>query len=168
MLRQQKLGETMFKSRSCLLMSVLVLGTGCTTTEARKNVADSPKAIAKAPVKALNLKKTKIPDSLKELGNPYESTEAMSCASLYLEIADLTEFVGPDWDSDEHYTKTGRTSSEFFDAILPYGGIVRFVSGASEHEKKVLAAASYATVRRAYLKATSQFKNCAPLAPDGE
>jgi len=81
----------------------------------------------------------------------------------------LTEFLGPDWDSPDHYSKKGRTSGEFFDAILPYGGLVRFVSGASEHEKKVIQAISYGTVRRATLKTKGASLGCSsPASPSFE
>lgn len=151
----------MIKPSYIVTLTCLVSLSACTTTQAAKNAKDTPGAIANAPVKAVNLKKQDIPEYLTELDNPYAAPQNATCHGIADEVAQLTEFLGPDWDSDEHFSKKGRTSSEFFDAILPYGGLVRFVSGASEHEKKVVYATSYGTARRAYLKATSANRGCA-------
>ncbi len=151
-----------------LILTAAVVSTlsACTTSQAVKNTQDAPEAVAKAPVKALNLQKKEIPENLTNLDNPYAAPVSLDCASIGAEIAELTEFLGPDWDSPDHYTKQGRTSGEFFDAILPYGGVVRFISGASEHEKKIINAVSYASVRRAKLKTTGASLGCsAPAAP---
>jgi len=139
---------------------VLMSVTACSTTEVKKNVSDTPGAVASAPVKALNVKKKEIPESLKELGNPYDVAGDRSCAAMKSEIDSLTEFAGPDWDSDDHYTKKGRNAGELADAVLPYGGLVRFISGATEHEKKLAAALNYASVRRSFLKAQSLNSGC--------
>lgn len=146
----------------CIMIALL---SACTTTQAKKNVLATPEAVVEAPVKALNIQKKNIPDFLKKTGNPYEGTSEMSCETLKDEVTRLTEFAGPDWDSEDHFTKRGRTTSEFVDAILPYGGIVRFISGASEHNKKVVAAISYAVVRRAHLKTLRTTKDC-PVEAD--
>lgn len=145
--------------RTLALILTLSL-TACTTTQAKKNVADAPGAVVDAPVKALNLKKKTIPPFLQELGNPYANSGRLTCSTLTVEVLRLTDFAGPDWDSDDHFTKQGRTTAEFVNAILPYGGIVRFISGASEHEKKVLIALNYAIVRRAHLKTLARRKGC--------
>ena len=153
----------MIKLTHVVTLTCLVGLSACTTTEATKNAKDTPGAIANAPVKAANLKKRKIPEALTNLENPYAAPQNATCQGIADEVAQLTEFLGPDWDSDEHFSKKGRTSSEFFDAVLPYGGLVRFVSGASEHEKKVVYATSYGTARRAHLKTTSANRGCPAL-----
>lgn len=150
------------------LLSVALLAslTACATSNVGQNVKASPKAAVSAPGKALNLDKRTIPASLTNLGNPYDLTGISDCASISAQIAELTAFVGPDWDSPEHFSKKGRTSEEFFDAALPYGGIVRFISGASEHEKNVLYATSYGSVKRAALKSKGARLGCSfPAAP---
>ncbi len=140
--------------------------TACTTTEVRKVAMDTPDAVIDAPVKALNLKKKDIPGFLQDVENPYKTVKGLSCGQLRSEINDITDFAGPDWDSDEHYTKQGRSASELVDAVMPYGGIMRFISGASAHEKDLARALNYAIVRRAYLKAHGQQRRCAwPAAP---
>ena len=144
----------MFKTTTLAALVCIMGLSACTTT--KKASSD----IANAPVKALNLKNVKIPESLKGVDNPYTGAQNSTCADMKAEIVELTEFVGPDWDSEEHYSKTGGKGRGFFDAILPYGGLVRFASGANKHEKKVLQAADYAGVRRAHLKTLSADKGC--------
>jgi len=153
----------MIKVSNLATLICLASLTACTTSEAVKNTKDTPSAIANAPVKAANLKKREIPEFLQDLDNPYATPQDGTCQGLAGEIAQLTEFLGPDWDSDEHFSKKGRTSAEFFNAILPYGGLVRFASGASEHQKKVIYATNYGTARRAYLKTTSASRGCPSL-----
>lgn len=147
-----------------ILISIMGL-SACSTSSAGKNTAvtqakNAPSDLANAPAKALNLKNVKIPDYLKGANDPYARTFSTSCADIAAEVAQLDEFLGPDWDSPDHYSKVGGKRGNLFDAILPYGGLVRFVSGASRHEKKVLQAADYAGVRRSYLKTVGQNKGC--------
>ncbi len=149
-----------FSISTALLPFITLSLAACTTSQVKKNAADTPEAVATAPTKALNINKREIPDELKDLGNPYDVKEGLSCQDIQDEITFLTEFAGPDWDSDEHYTKSGRSAAEFADAVLPYGGIVRFISGASEHEKKLAAAHGYSSVRRAVLKTRAKNKGC--------
>lgn len=143
-----------------LCFAAAVTLSACSTTQVKKNVADTPGAVVTAPTKALNINKREIPDYLETLGNPYEFSSSATCEQINSEIEKLTEFAGPDWDSDDHYTKSGRTASELANAALPYGGIVRFISGASEHQKKLSAALGYASVRRAVLKTQAESKGC--------
>ncbi len=134
--------------------------SACTTTEVKKNTKSAPADAANAPVKALNLKKREIPEFLTDVSNPYSGGQVSSCSDINGELSKLTEFLGPDWDSEDHYSKVGGNGPGFFDAVLPYGGLVRFASGASKHEKKVLQAVDYASVRRAHLKTIKSNKGC--------
>lgn len=139
--------------------------SACSTSSGAKNSAvtqakNAPGNLVNAPAKALNLKNVKIPDNLKNASDPYARTYSTSFADIRSEVAQLDEFLGPDWDSPNHYSKTGGKKGNFFDSVLPYGGLVRMVSGTSKHEKKVLQAADYAGVRRSYLKTVGQNKGC--------
>ena len=159
------LERTMIKKASIGILIGIMGLSACSTSSGVKGSAvtqakNAPSDLANAPVKALNLKNVKIPDYLKNANDPYARTFSTSCADIAAEVAQLDEFLGPDWDSPDHYSKVGGKRGNLFDAILPYGGLVRFVSGASRHEKKVLQAADYAGVRRSYLKTVGQNKGC--------
>ena len=90
------------------VIALLASLSACSTTQ----VKASPKAAVTAPGKALNLDKKTIPANLTNLDNPYDITGASDCASIGAQIAELTEFAGPDWDSPEHFSKSGRTSEK--------------------------------------------------------
>ena len=131
-----------------------------TTSEVKQRAKNAPRDITNAPAEALNLKNKKIPEFLADADEPYLDARSKSCADISVEIGQLDEFLGPDWDSEEHYSKNGGKNDNVFNALVPYRGIARFVSGASKHEKKVLQAADYGSVRRAYLKTISSDKGC--------
>ena len=143
---------------------LVTLLAGCTTNQAAKNTMTAPKAVVSAPGKALNLKKVKIPQSLTKRDNPYIGGPDLTCDSISAEVANLTKFVGPDLDTIDHLERNARTSEEFVDAALPYGGLVRFVSGASKHERRILQASRYAITRRAFLKTMGISLKCEPPA----
>lgn len=131
-----------------------------TTSDVKKRAKDAPRDIANAPAETLNLKNKKIPEFLADADEPYLDARGKPCADISDEIVRLDEFLGPDWDSDEHYSKNGGKNGNVFNALIPYRGIARFVSGASKHERNVLQASDYGSVRRAYLKTISKDKGC--------
>lgn len=138
-----------------------------------------------SPLEDLNLIRDAIPDLLKDAGSPYEveAAESMSCSLLALKIAELDAILGADFDapapdeddelSDEE--KAERRAERASDATLgfisseargfiPFRGAVRYVTGASKHEKKLARAFAIAAQRRAFLKGIGLAKGCKPPA----
>ena len=134
-----------------------------------------------APLEDLNLTKDKIPLVLElAMAAPYEGPQDQTCEGLAAEIAPLTLALGPDLDVPPSKTNRGlleRSSTFAGDAavgavrgategLIPFRGLVRKVSGAETHAKKVRAAIAAGAVRRAYLKGLGEAKGCpAPAAP---
>jgi hypothetical protein len=134
-----------------------------------------------APLEDLNLTKDKIPLVLElTMAAPYEGPQDQTCEGLAAEIAPLTLALGPDLDVPPSKTNRGlleRSSTFAGDAavgavrgategLIPLRGLVRKVSGAETHAKKVRAAIAAGAVRRAYLKGLGEAKGCpAPAAP---
>gem|GEM_PF-316058 len=134
-----------------------------------------------APLEDLNLTKDKIPPVLElAMTGPYEAPQDQTCEGLAAEIAPLTLALGPDLDVPPSKTNRGlleRSSTFAGDAaigavrgaaegLIPFRGLVRKVSGAETHAKKVRAAIAAGAVRRAYLKGLGEAKGCAaPAAP---
>ncbi len=134
-----------------------------------------------APLEDLNLTKDKIPLVLElAMAAPYEGPQDQTCEGLAAEIAPLTLALGPDLDVPPSKTNRGlleRSSTFAGDAavgavrgaaegLIPLRGLVRKVSGAEAHAKKVRAAIAAGAVRRAYLKGLGEAKGCpAPAAP---
>ncbi len=134
---------------------------------------------ASAPLKDLNLKRDKIPALLKKIRNPYKVDPEIDCLEITLRVEALTAILGRDWDvappdkkSLEERTADG-ASTAFLDTVaseasglIPYRGLVRAVSGANRHNKKVLKAYERGSHRRTFLKGLGLMKGCSgPAAP---
>ena len=134
-----------------------------------------------APFEDLNLTKDKIPLVLElAMAGPYEGPQDQTCEGLSGAIMTLTLALGPDLDVPPSKTNRGlleRSSTFAGDAavgavrgategLIPLRGLVRKVSGAEAHSKKVRAAIAAGAVRRAYLKGLGEARGCpAPAAP---
>lgn len=133
------------------------------------------------PLEDLGVRKREIPEMLKMLSeNPYMPPTKVTCDEVKHEMADLTVLLGPDVDTpkmalsaQEQMMEDGSTMVE--DAvvglvrsqtsIIPLRGIVRRLTGANSHEKKVTQAVEAGKLRRAYLRgiAHAKFDNaCIP------
>ena len=138
-----------------------------------------------SPLEDLNLTREAIPDLVKDAASPYEveAAETMSCSFLALKIAELDGILGADFDApapedDEELSdteKAERRAESASDATLgyisseargfiPFRGAVRYVTGASKHEKKLARAYAIAAQRRAFLKGIGLAKGCEPPA----
>ena len=150
-----------------------------TTDEAnRQSVEDA----AQAPLRDLNVVRTKIPDVLLQATtDPYKrppispkAPKAAQCAQLAELIKPLNQALGRDLDTplkegDDDLlgkgreTALGAAASLASDAI-PYRGWVRKLTGAERHDEQVRAAITAGAVRRAYLKGLGEARGCDPPA----
>ncbi len=146
----------MFKTSKIIASTCVIALSACATTD----TVDGDKGIVSEPARSLNLTRTEIPAFLADANDPYVSAAGRTCSDLADEVSKLTAFAGPDWDSPDHYSKNGGKSTDAA-GFIPYGGFIRFFSGASAHEKKVFHAADYSNVRRSYLKAVASSQGCA-------
>ncbi|GGI80978.1 hypothetical protein GCM10007973_16880 [Polymorphobacter multimanifer] len=131
---------------------------------------DTMENIATKPLKDLNLMKKKVPPELEAMmENPYALTGLKTCRQYAAEVTKITEMVGPDVDSAEaRADKKKQTPAEFaFGAteaiagsLIPFAGVIRFVSGAQKRERYAQAAVYAGTVRRSYIKGTARAKGC--------
>lgn len=140
---------------------------------------DNLRSAAMTPVTDLNLRKLEIPEILlKASANAYDLTGLDSCEALGLEITQLSEVLGIDFDApalsdDRSLTDKAKhlaghaTVGAVRDAsgsLIPFRGIVRKVSGAEKYQGEIDTAIESGRVRRAYLKGVGITKNCAPPA----
>lgn len=126
--------------------------------------------IATKPLKDLNIMKKKVPPELEAMmEDPYSLTGLRTCRQYSAEVKKISEMVGPDVDSAEaRADKKDRTPAEFaFGAteaiagsLIPFSGVIRFVSGAQKREKFAQAAVYAGTVRRSYIKGMARAKGC--------
>ena len=148
------------------------------TTTARDGFSEGVEGAMRAPARDLNLERKEIPPTLKALDAAYTESTRMTCQQLADEILALTAELGLDEDELRHQpgasrgTKAGKAASEaaldtvegFATGFIPFRGVVRYVSGASAHEKKLRAATLTGLKRRAYLKGIGEAKGCPPPA----
>jgi hypothetical protein len=140
-----------------------------TTTEAdRANL----KGVAEAPLRDLNVLRTKIPEVLLQaMADPYERPPTRTCAQLSVLLEPLNDALGADLDApqpdSDDLLGRGRTTAMGLMAgaasdVIPFRGWVRKLTGAERHDHLVQAAITAGAVRRAYLKGLGEAKGCDP------
>jgi hypothetical protein len=111
------------------------------------------------------------PQFLKDIeADPYRAPSAPACASIPQELAQIDGVLGPDVDT---HATTKTTAGEFVGGavrgILPYGGVVRVMTGAGRRDRALIKAAMAGYARRGYLRGLEQNLACAAPAPtDGK
>lgn len=128
-----------------------------------------------APLRDLNVVKAEIPDILLEaVENPYAKPPAKwRCPQLAALIRPLDEALGPDIDrlppEDENLRNRGKSTAlgaaaDMASGAIPFRGVVRQITGAASHDKRVQAAIIAGNVRRAYLKGLGEARGCPAAA----
>ena len=140
---------------------------------------------AMSPLEDVNLKRDKIPEEFKAIENPYYVDPETSCEKIADEVTSLDALLGRDWEIPPPDKKglseraADGASTAFLDTVassasdlIPFRGIVRTVSGANSHARKVRKAYERGSHRRTFLKAIGMMKGCpypaSPLPPPEE
>ncbi|WP_332768971.1 hypothetical protein [Phenylobacterium sp.] len=165
------------------ILPLLVLLGGCMTTRAdgspevqttSEAKRESMGAAVAAPLRDVNLLRTKIPPVLLEaLADPYQRPVPPTCARLAELIRPLNAAMGDDLDEPDIDNQSvqvrgkdaalGAVASVASD-IIPFRGWVRKLTGAERHDTLVAAAITAGGVRRAYLKGLGEARGCPPPA----
>ena len=149
-----------------------------TTSDANK---DGITGAAQAPLRDMNIVRTKIPPVLLEaMADPYARPpgKKISCDTLIMMVAPLDLALGEDVDrrppeDDEDLLDRSKrmAGSAAFGAmasaaqdLIPMRGWVRKLSGAEKHDKLVQHAVASGAIRRAYLKGLGEARGCNPPA----
>lgn len=142
-----------------------------TTSEANQ---ESLGSAMKAPLRDLNVVRTKIPPVLLEaLDDPYKRPRLATCAGIVAAVTPLNNALGADLDEpsvdEDDLLDKGRDTAFGLVAgaasdVIPFRGWVRRLSGASRHDRTVQAAILSGAVRRAYLKGLGEARGCNPPA----
>jgi hypothetical protein len=130
------------------------------------NVGD----IAKTPVTDLNIEKREIPELLIEAQRaPYLLEGLSNCRRLIAAVREFDEVLGPDFDLPEEERSrisAGRVAKTVVGSFIPFRGLIREVSGANDHDRKVRAAIQAGLARRGFLKGAGLARGCAyPARP---
>lgn len=166
------------------LVDALTL-SGCTTTRAdgspkiettQEADREGLQGVAKAPLRDLNVLRTKIPEVLLQaLADPYERPRTLSCPELITLMKPLNDALGadldvPSVDQDDLLDKGRNTALGVMAGaasdVIPFRGWVRKLTGAERHDHLVQASIVAGAVRRGYLKGLGEAKGCsAPARP---
>ncbi len=123
------------------------------------------------PVDDLNLRDREIPEALARIDNPYALETARDCTLLSAELDELNAVLGRDADDDSAEEEAGARRRDAAGAtlgfvsstasgIIPFRGLVRYASGASEADQQVIAAYLRGHQRRGFLRGISMERGC--------
>lgn len=120
--------------------------------------------VAKTPVTDLNIDKQEIPALLiSAQREPYSLSGLRKCSQLVATVEKLDDLLGPDIDLPQEARdriSKGRVAKYVVGSFIPFRGLIREVSGANEHERKVRAAIQAGLARRGYLKGIGHARGC--------
>jgi hypothetical protein len=109
-----------------------------------------------------------IPPLLKQIQtDPYRPPSAPACQTVPAEILEISKVIGPDFQSEtvskeESWTDRGVGAAR---GLIPYGGVVRFATGADKKDKALRAAVEAGFARRGFLRGVALNMTCNAPAP---
>ncbi|MGH6788021.1 MAG: hypothetical protein ACREBO_14435 [Novosphingobium sp.] len=119
---------------------------------------------ALTPASDLNLRKDEIPPLLiAAQSRPYDLTGLRRCPQISAAVSELDAMLGPDFDlpaGERDKITAGRVAQETVGAFIPFRGLIREISGANAHERRLQTAIIAGSARRAFLKGYGEAKGC--------
>lgn len=120
--------------------------------------------VAATPLDDLNLRKKHVPEVLiSAQSDPYTLRGLRNCAQLSRAIRALDAVLGDDIDVAQARGKrvnVGKLAQSAVSAFIPFGGVIKEISGANAQERAVQSAIYAGSVRRAFLKGVGQTRGC--------
>jgi hypothetical protein len=114
----------------------------------------------------LGLMGADIPPILQQArADPYRAAAEPACETIPREIMALNEALGPDVDALKTRTGARQMAAGYVRGMVPYRGVVRFLTGADGKDKKLQAAATAGYARRGFLRGLEASLHCAPPEP---
>jgi len=163
--------------------AIIALGVGQTAFAATapkpappETSKEKAKGVITQPLNDLNVAQPDIPAILLRAKTaPYEVPAGGDCKAFNSEIADLDKALGPDLDlaTGEDKSVSKKVSDMTFDlargavsGLIPFRGVVRYVTGAEKRARAINEALIAGTVRRSYLKGYGEMLGCEyPASP---
>lgn len=116
------------------------------------------------PLTDMNIKKDDIPSILiAARDTPYGMAGLRTCPAIQSEVRKLDTVLGDDIDvtqGEKRGVSVGRLAQSIVGSFIPFGGVIREISGANEQQRQWNLAIYAGSVRRAYLKGVGQQKGC--------
>ena len=120
--------------------------------------------VVTTPMSDLNIRKGEIPQILIEAqGAPYSLRGMKRCNQIAAEVTRFDAALGDDIDIAQNRSRrisAGKMAQSVVGGFIPFRGIIREISGANEHERRVQTAIYAGSVRRSFLKGIGQQRDC--------
>lgn len=148
---------------------LLSISACASNTESRMTTAVS------TPLNDLNIVRAGIPDVLADAQkHPYLAQAEQNCEAISVEINKLDEVLGADLDTPASENKPSLIDrggeiaenqavgavQRTAEGLIPFRGWVRKLTGAERYSKRVSAAITAGSIRRAFLKGIAVSHNC--------
>jgi len=157
-------------ARSVAALLIMTWGAGaCSTSDpARLEPRSDVKGAVQQPFRDLRLLRSDPPPTLRRAAaDPYALPQPTDCKRLADEIATLDEILGPDVDLGG--SRSGNDAEAIFAGAvgglidLPFGGIVRRISGAEKRDRQRRQIIVASIARRSFLKGAVRALACPPV-----
>lgn len=150
-----------FALLTCSCLFAVPASAQTAVTQDQVSVGD----VAATPLSDLNLKKEEIPAILvTSREKPYNLAGMTRCSAITNEIVQLDAVLGDDIDISRDdggsNISVGNAAQSVIRSLIPFGGLIRELSGAGGHERKWNEAIYAGSVRRAFLKGIGQQRGC--------
>jgi hypothetical protein len=103
---------------------------------------------------------------------PYKAPAAPACETVPAEIAAIDDLIGPDLDTPPEPPDNKKSliakGGDVARGLVPYGGVVRFVTGASKKDKELREAVLAGYARRGFLRGIQLNTKCHADPPPSE
>lgn len=153
--------------------TALLLGAGCASTPRNGQEADAQPGemgrMGRTPLADFNPGDDDIPKVLlRAVADTYAAPSSLDCAALGAEIIEIDAILGPDLDTlkaadrSDDFARTAFVGA--LRSLIPYHGVIRFLSGANKRERRIAEAIAAGAVRRGYLKGLGASIGCGPPA----
>ncbi len=153
-----------------VLQCAAVAGAQSSASSSNHSLNKSPGVVdvAATPLRDVNLRKTKIPPVLERAADePYALAGLNSCGRIVAQVRLLNDALGGDIDEEHargHAVTAGRLAQSVVDSLIPFGGIIKEVSGANAGQRRLQAAVAAGFARRGFLKGVGLSRHCPPPA----
>lgn len=116
------------------------------------------------PAGDLNLRKDAIPPLLLAAQeDPYTLGGLRRCADISAEVSRFDAVLGDDFDiaqNSDRKMRPGKVAQSVVGSFIPFRGLIREISGASEQERRMQYAIYAGAARRSFLKGIGQQRGC--------
>lgn len=109
-----------------------------------------------------------VPTQLRAIkADPYRTPAAPACETVPAEIKQINAIVGPDIDTkaEAHKQDLASQGAGVARSLVPYGGVVRHLTGANKKDEEVREAVMAAYARRGFLRGIALDLKCQTAAP---